>query len=90
MYTLKPVANGNTGLFFNDTFCGTYSKMLNKVIQYSENPDQIFDLNICIEFMLQFNDRVYSHISSTGNQLCLEVVAEPYTLPQGVWTEHNK
>ena len=88
MYTIKKVANGNTGLFYNNTFCGLLGA--NSITNFSGHNDQIFDVEICAEYLLKTNDKVYSTIKNAGNQMYLEVRLSPYKLAEGIWKEHIK
>mgnify|MGYP000008067240 CR=1 FL=1 len=86
-YTLKKVANGKNGLFYNDTFCGIYSEYFG-FYQFSGNKEQLFDLNIVVNYLLQTNEVVYSSKSIVGNQFYLRVTTKPHVISEGVLTKH--
>ena len=86
-YTIKPIANGNKGLFYNDSFCGLYSAT-NEVSNFSGNKGQIFDVNTCANFLLQNHSEVYSSVDVAGHQFHLRVTTKPHILTQGILTKH--
>lgn len=89
-YEVKKIANGNKGLFFNGKFCGIYAEIGKVISQFSGNRDQIFDVEICANFLLKSNTKVYSYTQRVGNQMYLEVRVTPYNREEGTWTEHFK
>ena len=91
MYEIRDTENGK-GLFFNGVFCGSYSETFG-IHQFSGNDNQIFDVQICVNYLLTLikeNETVYSHISIAGHQLHLQVNKKPFIVTQGEIIEHSK
>ena len=89
-FEVRDIVDGRKGLFVNDKFAGLYSEYFG-LSQFSGNKDQIFDVNVCVEYFrkLKPDAKIYSKIFNTGNQMYLQVSFEPIILNEGVQTIHE-
>jgi hypothetical protein len=83
-------AHGNNGLYINGKFAGLYSERFG-ISQFSGNKDQIFDRDLCVEFMRKINPKgtIYSAVSNASGQMYLQVSFYRIVLSEGTQTIHN-
>lgn len=89
-FELKETVGGIKELYINGLFTGLYSDY-SGITQFSGHEDQIFDEDLCVEFLRSLNPSadIYSAISVAGSQLYLQVSFKPLILSEGVQKIHK-
>lgn len=88
-FEIRPVANGNNGLYVDNRFAGLYSN--GTIIQMSGNEGQLFCVDTCVQYLTTLFPQkiIYSYISHTNNQRHLKVSIRDFPIEEGVKTKHN-